>query len=146
MYSNTQIFGYLSQDVTLQSFPNGTPIAKTAIADTDVYYDKQGQKHEETCFTDIYIIGKKAETFAKFMKKGSKVLVEGRLKLQQWQANDGSPRKKHALRVEKFVFADSKGTHSDTQSYNAQQSNEPNEEPPLEIIPNIDINNDEIPF
>ena len=109
------------------------------------------------------MFGRGAEVANQYLKKGSKVLLEGRLVLEQWTAQDGSSRSRHSLRVEEMKMLDSKGSNEGSSygnnSYNQvpkEQYNEPSYNPNQgagrvaqsrveQNIPEIDID-DEIPF
>ena len=63
-------------------------------------FNVNGEKREETCFIDITFFGKQAEIANQYLSKGSKLLVEGRLKFDQWTDNNGQNRSKHTISVE----------------------------------------------
>ena len=74
-------------------------------------------------FLDFNIFGRSAEVANQYLKKGSKVLLEGRLVFEQWTAQDGSVQSRHSLRVDAMKMLDSKGASDmtgDTQSYTPQ--------------------------
>jgi len=101
------MMGNLTRDIELIYSQNGTAIAKTAIA-TSRKYTVNGEKREEVCFTDITFFGKIGENANKYLKKGSKVLIEGRLVLEQWTDQNGGKRSKHSITVESMQMLDSK--------------------------------------
>jgi single-strand DNA-binding protein len=78
-----------------------------------------GEQKEEVCFLEFNMFGRSAEVANQYLKKGSKVLLEGRLVLEQWTAQDGSSRSRHSLRVEEMKMLDSKGS-SESGSYGNQ--------------------------
>jgi single-strand DNA-binding protein len=159
MYNKVIMVGRLTRDIELKYIPSGAAIAKSSIASNHTYKTQTGEKKEEVCFLDFDVFGKSAEILNQYVRKGSQVLLEGRLVLNRWTAQDGTNRSNHTLRVETFKFLDSKGDSSDsTSSYNQspqQQYNQPqggmssqNVAPVQQShsIPEIDINTDEIPF
>ena len=91
--------GHLTRDIELRYTPSGAAIGKSAIAVTRKY-STNGEKREEICFVDITFFGKSAEIANQYLTKGSKLLVEGRLKFDQWQDNNGQNRSKHSIAVE----------------------------------------------
>ena len=93
------LLGRLVRDIDLCYTPSGAAIGKTAIAVTRKY-TLNGEKREETCFIDITFFGKQAEVSNQYLQKGSKLLVEGRLKFDQWQDSNGQNRSKHSVAVE----------------------------------------------
>ena len=151
MYNKVIMIGHLARDVELRHIPSGTAIANSSIATSYKYGDR-----EETCFLDFSAFGKPAEIMHQYLKKGSKVMLEGRLILEQWDdKNTGTKRSRHTLRVENFKFLDNKGgsnpqEHSNVSTtQNTYEQHKPNtapKEPKKEELPSIDIDDDEIPF
>lgn len=132
MYNKVIMIGNLTRDIELRYLPSGIAIAKSAIATTHRYSGQNGEKKEEVCFLDFNVFGKGAEILNQYVKKGSKVMLEGRLVFEQWQANDGTNRNRHTLRVDEFKFLDSKndsmnmsGGYSQPQQVSHNQYNAP---------------------
>ena len=170
MYNKVIMVGNLNRDIKLRYLPSGSAIAKSAIATSYKYKSATGEQKDEVCFLDFNIFGRSAEVANQYLKKGSKVLLEGRLVFEQWTAQDGSTRSRHSLRVDAMKMLDSKGASDmtgDTQGYTPQGAynspasisyDEPshdsyggmnNSQPKQKIeqrIPEIDIDEDEIPF
>lgn len=119
MYNKLILQGNLTKDNSLKHLPSGTAIVKNSIAVTEKYKTKDGQQKEETLFLDFTIF-RGAEVFNQYTQKGSKVLLDGKLSLETWTAQDGTNRQKHSLKVESFTFLDSK---SDSQGQQQQQPN-----------------------
>ena len=151
MYNKIIMIGNLTKDIEVKYLPSGSPIANCSIATSHKYKMQNGEQKEEVCFLDFSIFGKGGEIFNQYAKKGSKVMLEGRLVFQQWKAQDGTNRSRHALSVSEFKFLDSKQDNQQNQQqqpYNApqqQQSSDTNNAYE-QNIPTIDIHNDEIPF
>ena len=76
----------------------GTPVAKTGIA-VSRKANVNGEMREEVCFIDLTFWGRTAEIANQYLQKGSKVLIEGRLMLEQWQDQNGQNRSKHSVTV-----------------------------------------------
>lgn len=108
MYNKTIMVGNLTRDIELRFLPTGKAIAKSAIATSYSYKDNNGQKKDEVCFLDFNVFGRSAEVANQYLRKGSKVLLEGRLVFEQWTAQDGSSRSKHSLRVDNLKMLDTK--------------------------------------
>ena len=108
MYNKVIQVGNLTRDITLTYTPSGVAIAKSAIATSHKYKSTTGEQKEEVCFLDFNIFGRSAEVANQYLKKGSKVLLEGRLIFEQWTAQDGSTRSKHSLTVETMKMLDVK--------------------------------------
>jgi single-strand DNA-binding protein len=109
MYNKVIMIGNLTRDIELKYLPSGAAVGKSAIATSYKYKAQSGEQKEEVCFLDFNVFGKAAEILNQYTRKGSKVMLEGRLVLEQWTANDGSNRNRHTLRVDEFKFLDSKG-------------------------------------
>lgn len=100
MFNKVILVGNLTKDIELR-YPNaGSAIGSTSIAVTRKYNTQSGEKREETCFIDITFFGRSAEIANQYLSKGSKVLIEGRLKFDQWSDNNGNNRSKHSIFVE----------------------------------------------
>ena len=99
MFNRIVLVGNLTKDIELRYTQSGAAIGSCGIAVTRKY-TLNGEKREETCFIDITFFGKQAETANQYLNKGSKLLVEGRLKFDQWTDNNGQNRSKHTVAVE----------------------------------------------
>ena len=143
MYNKVIMVGNLTRDIELRYLPSGSAIAKSAIATSFKYKSSTGEQKDEVCFLDFNIFGRSAEVANQYLKKGSKVLLEGRLVLEQWTDKDGNNRSKHSLRVEEMKMLDSKPNDG-----NSQQSQPKQYQKPVANIPELDIDEDttEIPF
>ena len=154
MYNKVVLVGNLTRDVELRYTQGGLGIAKVGLATNRRYKSQQGEQKEEVCFVDISMFGRTAEIANQYLRKGSKVLVEGRLVLEQWTDQSGQKRSKHSVTVENLQMLDSKGDNaSQGGSYEAPQnggynapSQQSNQKTQNESIPEIDIDNDEVPF
>ena len=99
MFNKIVLVGHLTRDIELRYTQSGAAIGSSGIAVTRKY-TLNGEKREETCFIDITFFGKHAEIANQYLSKGSKLLVEGRLKFDQWTDNNGQNRSKHTVVVE----------------------------------------------
>lgn len=172
MFNKTIMLGNLTRDIELKYLPSGTAIANSALAINRKFKNKMGESQDETCFIDISIFGRTAEVANQYLKRGSKILIEGRLKLDQWSDQNGQKRSRHSIVVESMQMLDSKqdsanlnngGNDYQAQSYNnkpsydqnsnydsgakpAKPSYQPKVEPQQMALPEIDVDEDEIPF
>jgi len=101
------LMGNLTRDVEIRHTPQNTAVGSFAIAVNRKYRTQDGQSREEVTFVDCDAWGRTAEVMAQYLKKGRPVLVEGRLKLDQWQDQQGNNRSKLKVVVENFQFVDS---------------------------------------
>jgi len=111
MFNKIILVGNLTRDIELRYSQGGMGIAKTAIA-TSRKFTSNGEKKEEVCFVDITFFGRSAEVANQYLRKGSKILVEGRLNFEQWVDQNGGKRSKHSVTVETMQMLDSKGDNS----------------------------------
>jgi single-strand DNA-binding protein len=117
MFNKIILVGNLTRDIELRYAQSGTAIAKTAIA-TSRKFTSNGEKKEEVCFVDITFFGRSGEIANQYLRKGSKILVEGRLNFEQWVDQNGQKRSKHSVIAETMQMLDSKG-QSDGGGFNA---------------------------
>jgi single-strand DNA-binding protein len=104
-FNKVILAGNLTRDPELRYTPKGTAIAKFGLAINRVWKNEAGESKEETTFVDVDAFGRQAETLAQYMKKGSPLLVEGRLRLDQWDDKQtGQKRSKLGVVVEGFQF------------------------------------------
>jgi len=185
MYNKVILVGNLTRDVEIRYSQSGSAIGNVGIATSRKWKSQTGEQKEEVLFIDLTFFGRTAEIANQYLRKGSKVLVDGRLTFQQWTAQDGSKRSKHVVTVENLQMLDSKadsmnpnnnngygdqasqnnyggGQSQSQQSYSQPQqqssyaqpqaSQQPSynapqpqmqQQPP---VPEIDIDDDEIPF
>ncbi|WP_345974945.1 single-stranded DNA-binding protein [Sulfurimonas sp. HSL3-7] len=123
MYNKVVLVGNLTRDIELRYSQAGMAIAKTAIA-TSRKFTSNGEKKEEVMFIDITFFGRSAEVANQYLRKGSKILVEGRLQFEQWVDQNGGKRSKHSVAVETMQMLDSKGEGQQANAqggYNAPQ-------------------------
>ena len=90
------LVGRLTRDPEVRTTPTGQNVATLGMATNNFWTDKSGQKQEKTEFHTVILWGRQAETASEYLAKGASVLIEGRLKLDQWE-KDG--KKQTKLRV-----------------------------------------------
>jgi len=183
MFNKVILVGNLTRDIELRYSQAGMAIAKTAIA-TSRKFTSNGERKEEVMFIDITFFGRSGEVANQYLRRGSKILVEGRLNFEQWVDQNGQKRSKHSVTVETMQMLDSRGDaqnmgqmgganqqNMNQNSYSQQpqsyqqpeytQQQEPvttyeqpaqsyqapaREMPSASTVPEIDIDEDEIPF
>jgi single-strand DNA-binding protein len=101
------LVGNLGRDPELRKTPSGSAVANFSLATTEKFTDKQGQQQEQTEWHNIVAWNKSAETMAQYLKKGSSVYIEGKLKTQSWEDN-GVKKYRTEILVHQFQFLDSK--------------------------------------
>jgi|TARA_B110000881_G_C18479897_1_gene465934 single-strand DNA-binding protein len=109
-YNKVILMGNLTRDPEVKYTSGGTAIAKLGMAINRTWTNKEGQKQEETTFVDVDAFGRQAEVIGQYLKKGRPVMIEGRLKLDQWDDKQtGQKRSKLGVTLEGFQFLDSRG-------------------------------------
>src|SRR6266436_4551058 len=104
-FNKVILVGNLTRDPELRYTPKGTAIAKIGLAVNRVWTNEAGEKKEEVTFVDIDMFGRTAENVAQYMRKGSPLLVEGRLRLDQWDDKQtGQKRSKLGVVAESVQF------------------------------------------
>lgn len=87
------ILGRLGNEPEMRTMPNGDPVVKISIATSESWTDKQsGEKKELTEWHTVIAFRKLAEIMGQYLKKGSQVYIEGKLRTRKWQHQDGSDR------------------------------------------------------
>ena len=144
-FNKVILMGNLTRDPELRYTPKGTAVAKLGLAVNRVWRDAEGQQQDETTFVDVDAFGKQAETLGQYMQKGRPILIEGRLKLDQWEdKNTGQRRSKLGVILEKFTFVGGAGGQAGGGG-GAPQSPSPaptSDVPPFEDGPS----DDDVPF
>ena len=109
-YNKVILMGNLTRDPEVRYTSSGTAIAKLGMAINRYWRNQDGQQQEETTFVDVDAFGRQAETIGQYLKKGRPIMVEGRLKLDQWEDKQtGQKRSKMGVTLENFQFLDSRG-------------------------------------
>lgn len=108
-FNKVILLGNLTRDPQLKYLPNNTAVCEFGLAANRKWRDKDGNMRDDVCFVDISAFGRQGETINQYMTKGSAILIEGRLKLEQWTAQDGSKRSKLSVVAENFQFTGSRG-------------------------------------
>jgi len=104
-FNRVILVGNLTRDPELRYTPKGMAIAKLGLAVNRNWKTETGESKEEVTFIDIDAFGKQAETIAQYMKKGNPLLVEGRLRLDQWDDKQtGQKRSRLGVVLEGFQF------------------------------------------
>ncbi|HII3703534.1 TPA: single-stranded DNA-binding protein [Pasteurella multocida] len=105
------IVGNLGQDPDHKVMTNGDPVTNISVATSEVWADKaSGEKREVVEWHRITLYRRQADIAAQFLKKGSKVYIEGRLRTRKWQDQSGQERYITEILADKIVLLDSKQT------------------------------------
>ena len=108
-FNRVILAGNLTRDPELRYTPKGTAIARIGMAMNRTWKGETGEQKEEVTFVEVEAWGNQAEVIAKYMKKGRPLLIEGRLRLDQWEdKNTHQKQSKLKVVLESFSFVDSR--------------------------------------
>ena len=105
-YNRVILIGNLTRDIELRT-AGSSQVGNIGLAVNRRYKTQDGEQREETTFIDCEAWGRTAEVMAQYLTKGRPVLIEGRLKLDEWEDQEGNRRSKLRVVVENFGFVDS---------------------------------------
>lgn len=145
-FSKAIIVGNLTRDPELRSTPNGASVCSFSVAVNRTFRDSNGEQKEDVSFIDCSAWGKLGEMINQYAKKGTGVLVSGRLSQHSWEDKDGKKRSRTEIVVEDFNFTTSGNRSGEgTSSYSPADSQaEPVDLP--DDIPEEEIDLSEVPF
>ncbi|MEA2013270.1 MAG: single-stranded DNA-binding protein [Verrucomicrobiota bacterium] len=127
------LIGNLTRDPQLRYTPGGAAVCDLGLAINHNYTTKQGERKDEVCFVDITTWGRQAETCNDYLRKGSSVMIEGRLKFDQWQDRETNKnRTKLTVTANNVQFLGSPASSgSNNQQYNnSNQPQQPQQQQP----------------
>src|SRR5580693_695580 len=102
------ISGNLVANPTLRETNSGTSFTSVTIANNEFFSDDRGERQQITTFVDVTVWGKSGENFASLAKKGQEIIIEGQLRRNDWESEDGQRHSKHFLKAEGWQFTQSK--------------------------------------
>ena len=106
-FNKVILVGNLTRDPELRYTPKGLAIAKVGVAVNRNWTSESGEKKEEVTFVDVDIFGRTAENVAQYMKKGRPILIEGRLRLDQWDDKQTGQKRRDISSVEPYPLVES---------------------------------------
>src|SRR5258705_13191776 len=108
------LIGNLGADPETRYLPSGDAVANIRIATTEVWKDKGGEKQEHTEWHRIAFFGKLAEIAGEYLKKGSPVYVEGRIRTRKWQDKEGQEKYSTEIVADRMQLLGSRGSGSES--------------------------------
>jgi single-strand DNA-binding protein len=153
-FNKVVLMGNLTRDPELRSIPSGQNVASFSLAVNRTWKNASGEQQEAVDYIDCNIWGKPAEIITQYMKKGSAILVSGRLQQRTWE-QEGQKRSKVEVVVEDFNFVGGgSGDGGGSGSYSAPKEDSSSsapkstkkEESSSDDLGNEPINLDDIPF
>lgn len=151
MYLNKAIvIGNLTRDPELRSLPSGIKVCTFSLATNRVWKDKNGARQEAADYHNVVVFGRQAETVAQYMKKGSSILVEGRMQTRSWDDKTSGEKKYRTEIVADRTQFGPKGGATGGAGTTSVGSKAPAAEGGGEVdsieYPEEDINPEDIPF
>jgi single-strand DNA-binding protein len=144
--NKAMIIGNLTRDPELRNTPSGQSVASFSVATNLVWTDQSGQQQKKTEFHNIIAWRKLAEICAKYLHKGSKVYLEGRLQTTDWTGQDGVKRYRTEIVAENMIMLDSKGGGLPNNPSSRSNQDEATIEIPEEPSDEEEIRVENIPF
>ncbi|MGB8468392.1 MAG: single-stranded DNA-binding protein [Candidatus Babeliales bacterium] len=104
-YNRIIMIGNLTRDPDYRQLSSGQGVCRLGLASNRQYRNKQsGSMVQEVCFIDVDVFGPQAESCKQYLQKGRPVLVEGRIKFENWESPEGQKRTKHSIIADRVVF------------------------------------------
>ena len=154
MYLNKAIiYGILTRDPERRALPSGASVVNFSVATSRIWKDKSGVRQEDTQYHNIVAFAQLADLISQYLRKGSGVLVEGRMQTRSWDSTEGKKYRTEIV-ADAIQFGPKRDGAPATGDYNKEdkgsQTSQANEQPsqPIDTIqyPEEDINPDDIPF
>lgn len=124
--NKVMLIGHLGDEVKMHYFEGGNSIGRFPIATNETYTNRQtGEKVTNTDWHNIVVRNKAAEICEKYLGKGDKIYVEGRLKTRQWQGEDGNTRYTTEVHVQDFTFLSTKRESEANAAQSSGQGQQP---------------------
>ena len=115
-FNRVMLMGNLTRNPELKYTPSGTAVTDLGLAVNESFKNKAGETVEQTCFVDVVVWGRQAETASEFLTKGSPAFIEGRLQFDQWENQEGEKRSKLRVRAERVQFLSSGASNGNNAS------------------------------
>jgi single-strand DNA-binding protein len=146
-FNKVILAGNLTRDPELRYTSKGTAIARLGIACNRKWKSETGEMKEEVTFVDVDAFGKQAETIGQYLKKGRPILIEGRLRLDQWEdKQSGQKKSKLGVVLESFQFLDSGGGRGGGDHESTPARSPSAATPPAESHDSEPPQDDDVPF
>jgi single-strand DNA-binding protein len=134
------LIGHLGDDIKMHYFEGGNCIGRFPLATNEVYVNKTtNEKITSTEWHNLVVRNKAAEICEKYLSKGDKIYVEGRIKSRQWQAEDGTTKYTTEIQVTEFTFLNVKKDNDVPKSALNADSKSPNYDASLTPLPENDL-------
>ena len=146
VFNKIILVGNLTRDIEVRFTASNLAIGSTGIATNKKFKSQMGEEKEEVMFLDITFFGRTAEIANQYLRKGSKILVDGRLKLDQWTDKNGQKRAKHSLVVESMKMLGGREEERSVTEVPRYQTNESVVEQVSSPEVALSLSEEEVPF
>ena len=121
--NKVMLIGHLGDDIKIHHFEGGGSIGRFPLATNENYTNKNtGEKITNTEWHNVVVRNKAAEICEKYLSKGDKIYIEGRIKTRKWKAEDGTDRYSTEINVNEFTFLNTKKDSTKLSSPGIDQS------------------------
>ncbi len=103
--NSVRLYGNVGQDPEIKIFESGKKAAKFSLATSEKYKDQKGELVEETTWHNLVALGKLVDTVEKYVNKGDKLCVEGKISNRSYEAKDGTKKYISEIVISEFLFA-----------------------------------------
>ena len=107
-FNRVVLVGNLTRDPEIKELPGKTSVGSFGLAINEYYKDRNKETQSRVCFVDVTVWRNQAESCAKYLRKGSPVLVEGRLQYDTWRAASGENRSRLKITADRVQFLHAK--------------------------------------
>lgn len=145
--NKVMLIGHLGDEVKMHYFEGGNCIGRFPLATNETYTSKQtNERITNTEWHNIVVRNKAAEIFEKYLSKGDKVYIEGRLKTRKWQDESGSERYSTEIQCTDFTFLSTKKESEVNAQNTVATTQKPVEKPQSAPEPIVGDEEDDLPF
>lgn len=145
--NKVMLIGHLGDEIKVHYFEGGNSIGRFPLATNETFTNRQtGERVTTTEWHNIVVRNKLAEICEKFLSKGDKVYLEGRIKTRQWEGQDGNKRYTTEIHVTDMTFLTTKKELDSNQLSSPQAKSEQSKSGPAPVEPPHDDFEDDLPF
>lgn len=138
------LIGNMTRDPELRTLPSGQPVASFGLATNRMWKGKDGTQQKHAEFHNIVMFGRLAEIAQQYLKKGSSIMVEGRIQTRSWQGQDGIKKYKTEIVAENMQMGPKRTFETNPSESSTEQNNQINEKKSGDEIPTVEYPEDEI--
>jgi len=144
--NKVMLIGHLGDEVKIHYFEGGNCIGRFPLATNEIYINKQtNEKITSTEWHNLVVRNKAAEICEKYLSKGDKIYIEGRIKSRQWQGEDGTTKYTTEIQVTEFTFLTTKKELDNNSRQPVAAGSEPAKTPAYDV-PSVPAPEDDLPF